>query len=245
MSDIRLTDDELAQGLRELGARLDIPPAPDLAPLVRARLEAPPRRRPWVYAAAALAVMLAGLALAQSEAVSRWLGVRGIRIILLDRAPRAPVVADLRLGRKVSLAEVRRAVPFRVLIPAALGNPDEIYLSDDRRVSLIYRARPDLPRAHETGVGLLVTEFQAEIDSSYFKKVASGSTRVESVTVGSGRGFWITGAHTLVYRDRTGTREDTLRLAGNVLIWERDGVTFRFESALPKEASLRIAESMR
>ncbi len=244
MSDIRPSDDNLAQALRDLGARLDVPPAPDLAPLVRARIEAQPRRRPWVYAAAVLAVLLAGLALAQSEAISRWLGVRGIKI-LFDRAPRARVVTDLRLGRQVSLAEVRRAVPFRVLIPAALGDPDEIYLSDDRRVSLIYKARPDLPRAHETGVGLLVTEFQAEIDPSYFKKIASGRTRIEAVAVGGGRGYWISGAHALVYRDPSGTREDVLRVAGNVLVWERGDLTLRFESALSKEASLRIAESMR
>ncbi|MGH2372715.1 MAG: hypothetical protein ACRDIC_04455 [bacterium] len=244
MIDIRPTDDELAEALRDLGPRLDVPPSPELAMRVRARLEARPRSRAWVYAAAALAVLLAGLALGQSVAISHWLGVRGIRIVL-DQGAHAPVVADLRLGRLVSLAEVRRAVPFRVLIPAALGDPDQIYVSEERRVSLVYKARPGLPRAHETGVGLLVTEFRAELDPSYLKKLASGSTRIEAVTFGGGQGYWISGAHTLVYRSPAGVREDVLRLAGSVLIWERDGVTFRFESALSKEGSLRIAKSMR
>ncbi len=245
MSDVRPTDDNLEQALRDLGARLDVPPTPDLASMVRARLEARPRqRRAWALAAAALVVLLTGLALAQSEAIGRWLGVRGIRI-QFGPPRRAPVAQDLRLGRQVSLTESRHAVPFPVLVPAALGEPDEVYVSDDRRVSLIYRARPDLPRAHETGVGLLVTEFRAEFDDVYLKKIASGGTRVEPVTVGSGQGYWISGAHALFYRDPTGVREDVLRVAGNVLVWERDGVTFRFESALSKDAALRIAESMR
>jgi hypothetical protein len=67
------------------------------------------------------------------------------------------------------------------------------------------------------------------------------------VAVGDGRGFWIEGdAHVFVYRDAAGEiRSDEYRLAGNVLLWEREGLTFRLESALGKEQALRIADGVR
>jgi len=67
-----------------------------------------------------------------------------------------------------------------------------------------------------------------------------------SVTVNGGRGFWIEGApHQIFYRDVNGQVHDRqLRLAGNTLIWEQDGLTLRLESALSKDEALRIAASV-
>src|SRR2546423_14621779 len=52
-----MPDDPLMTELRGLGARLSVPPAPDVREKVRARLLARPRRR-WRAVAAALAVAL-------------------------------------------------------------------------------------------------------------------------------------------------------------------------------------------
>jgi hypothetical protein len=38
---------------------------------------------------------------------------------------------------------------------------------------------------------------------------------------------------------------DTVRLAGNVLIWQRGSLTIRLESALPLRTALRIARTVR
>jgi hypothetical protein len=47
------------------------------------------------------------------------------------------------------------------------------------------------------------------------------------------------------YVDAEGrTLTDTVRLAGDVLLWESDGITYRIESALPLERVLEIASSM-
>ena len=38
---------------------------------------------------------------------------------------------------------------------------------------------------------------------------------------------------------------ETLRLEGNVLLWVRDGVTLRIESALSRDEAIHVAESIR
>jgi len=38
---------------------------------------------------------------------------------------------------------------------------------------------------------------------------------------------------------------ETLRLEGNVLLWVRNGVTLRIESALSRDEAIHVAESIR
>jgi hypothetical protein len=59
-------------------------------------------------------------------------------------------------------------------------------------------------------------------------------------------GYWLTGApHVISYVDADGVVVDeTVRLAGNVLLWEQDGVTFRIESLLSRAEALEIASSL-
>jgi hypothetical protein len=70
---------------------------------------------------------------------------------------------------------------------------------------------------------------------------------MQMVAVGGAGGYWIEGApHVLILRDYAGDdRRHPSRLAGNTLLWERDGVTYRLESALSRDEAIRIAESMR
>jgi hypothetical protein len=50
----------------------------------------------------------------------------------------------------------------------------------------------------------------------------------------------------VIFEDRSGNiREDALRLAGNVLLWERGPVVLRLEGDLPLGGMLEIARSMR
>ena len=75
------------------------------------------------------------------------------------------------------------------------------------------------------------------------------ATSIETVSVAGNPGFWIDGApHTFFLAcsevDSEECREERYRLAGNVLLWEDDGVVLRLESALSREASLAIAASL-
>lgn len=270
------SDAELEQALIDLGRRAVYPPTPDLARAVRRRLEAGSARRlhfgllggPWLFqprlspalAIAALALlMLAGAVLAASPpartAVADRLGLRGIAIVHQPTVPTptvTPVGASLRLGERVPLDEARRRVAYPVVVPTLpdFGPPDEVYVDESLasgQVALVYRARPGLPAAAETGVGLLITQFRGDLEPGFFAKGLGPETRLEQVTVNGSRGFWIEGKpHLFFYRDANGDiRDERVRLAGNVLLWEQGDLTLRLEGAVSRDEALRIAASVR
>jgi hypothetical protein len=66
------------------------------------------------------------------------------------------------------------------------------------------------------------------------------------VRVGADPGVWIAGRpHAFAYLDARGqARLETLRLAGNTLLWNHDGVLVRLEAAVSQHMALKIAASM-
>jgi hypothetical protein len=164
------------------------------------------------------------------------------------------VGANLRLGRRVGLGEVEAQVQYRVLRPtlSELGPPDEVYVGEPPpggQVAFVYRARPGLPDAAETGVGLLMMQFRGglETDPGSFMKMLGPGTSLEQVMVAGAGGLWIEGRlHTFFYRDARGQpQSESVRLAGNVLLWEQASLTLRLEGPLTKERALEIAASVR
>jgi len=270
-----LSDAELEQALTRLGEDLVFPPTPDLAGAVSARVRewppphvasravGAPRRLLWLAAAAVLAVLLGAIALFPEArtAIADRLGLRGVLIQWVEEMPTpapAPVGATMRLGRSVTLDEARETVDFPILVPdlAGFDDPDEVYLQgqgDDAMVSFVYAVRSDLPRGEIIGVGALLTQFRGTTERPFVEKGlrddgGAMQTELETVSVGDGPGFWISGApHTvfLVCREGNDCREERYRLAANVLLWEQDGLTLRLESALSREESLTIAASVR
>jgi hypothetical protein len=136
----------------------------------------------------------------------------------------------------VTLDEARRSVPFEVLVPPSGGRPVERVFLDRvaGAVSFVYCC-PEL----------LLTEFRGEA-IPYVQKIAGPDVRIEEVTVRGDRGLWIEGAHAVVFRDSSGIfRAEERRLAGNVLLWEHDGVTFRLEGDVDRGDALALAEDLR
>jgi hypothetical protein len=209
----------------------------------------------------ALAVFLAGLLTfspGAREAVADFLGIGGVHI----KQTQSPIPtslptglgSDLFLGHQVPIDQVGAEVAFHVLVPSApsLGSPDEVWLSrnvfPDGQVSLVYRARPGLPSAGPTGAGLLLTEFRASVNAGFLQKVVGEGTTLSAVRVKDRYpGFWIEGRpHEVMVVGPDGQPvPDTVRLAGNVLIWEQGGVTLRIESTLGLAQVLRLAASVR
>lgn len=94
----------------------------------------------------------------------------------------------------------------------------------------------------------LLTEFRGGLAPELIGKLAGGGTRVETVTVAGGApGIFLSGGpHAVFYRDPNGEiREETLRLAGNTLLWQRGELLLRLESALSRAEALRVARSVR
>ena len=215
---------------------------------------------------ALLAALLAGSAEVRTAVADR-LGLRGVQIGHLPFVPAPaptlvplPVGDRLSLGERLSLAAAGARFGAPVALPAALGEPDEVYLREPPAggmVSLIYRPRPGLPAAGSTGVGLLISQFRGALTPEFLGKGLGPDSRVEQVAVrdtapcglapdDGARALWIAGQpHLFFYRDRAGqVRDESVRLAGNVLLWERGDLTLRLEGALGRDEALRIAASL-
>lgn len=261
-----MREHELEAALTDLGERLAYPRPTRLGDAVLARLSEPRPRRWWDavlsprYALApAMATLLLILVISLAAvpgvraAADELLRLRGIDIYRTAATPSAPAASAAVPfpGQRVTLEEARIRAPFlRAPADARLGVPDHVYVDQTGagdRVTLVYVRRPDIPVSREAGVSAVVVAFRGRIDESLFAKVALPGTRVEEVTVNGGRGYWLEGnPHQFFYRDAAGNPSpETLRLAGNTLLWEQGGVTFRLEAQLTRDDALRIATTFR
>jgi hypothetical protein len=252
---------ELERELRELGRELEYPPTPDLAAAVGERLRAQrprlaPLRTRRIAIAAALALLLpAGAAAALPDfrdAVLEALGIKGVKI---ERSPtplpRTPV-GELDLGRRIAPSRAAALVDFDPAVAALreLGEPDAVY---HRRsppggaLSYVYRAGAGGARSAYTHDRLVLTEFRGDDSFLFARKVAGPGTTVRTVRVGRERGVWLAGEpHSFVYRDARGSFvTETLRLAGDTLLWQRGPLTLRLEGARSLAAALHVARSVR
>jgi hypothetical protein len=258
----------LERQLRVLGPQLAVPDAGGVAVAVRRRIESgavpigpidvptsptsPARRRVLVGIAVVL-VLVVGLTLAigrSRDAVADWLGLRGVEI---ERSPE-PVHglgSDLQLGRRVSLTEALDAVGFEPLVAARAQYraPDAVYLADTPaggRVTFAYAPRAGLPAAAGSGVGLLITEFEATIDEPVLRKTAGPDTTIEVLEINGQRAYWLAGEpHAVAFTDRDGKFfEDESRLAGNTLLFASGPRTVRIESGLTKAEAIAVAEGL-
>jgi hypothetical protein len=241
--------------LRALGRELEVPPASDLTAVVRQRLEGRAGRRRQVPALlpgaqrlrpawrAALVVVVAVLAVLlatpQGRAViSHVLRFAGVELRQGPGPMHSPASsASLPGERRMSLSEARRQVAFPILVPAALGRPDEVVVSDGGRIaSLVYRRTP-----YGT---VLIDEFAGHLDPVFFKKFVHFGD-VSQVVVNGTKGLWIKGPHELMYITREGkpATASSRLTAGNTLIWEIRHVALRLEGKLGKRTALDIADS--
>jgi hypothetical protein len=222
--------------LRALAAYLDFPPERDLAPAVRARLTARPQRRRTlvlVLAAALLAIAVAFAVPPARSAILRFFHLQGVTIEVVDELPQVKT-GPLELGRPISLAAARRTAGFRPLTSDLLGDPDRVTW-DGRQLWLRYG---------ETR--LLVSEFRDGEVSVFIKKVAGPGTTITPVVVNGSQGYFISGAEHFVYQQPNELiREERVRLARDVILFEAGPLTVRIEGDLTRAQGLRIARSFR
>ena len=158
----------------------------------------------------------------------------------------------LGLGTQVTLDEARARAGYPVVLPTdpLLGAPDEIYLravTNSTQVSFVYKSRAGIPVSADAGVSALVTEFSgATVDENFFGKVLDQNTTLTKVTVNGQPGFWIQGKPHFFFYNSSGTfQQESLRLAGNTLLWLRGDLLMRLEAQVDQATALRIAASFR
>ena len=240
--------------LRALSRELDVPPAHDATAAVLQRLDERAIRRhvpdlrtdflrPWLGWRAALLAVAAVLAVVIATPQGRAVVIHVLRFagIEVRQEPGPPQAlrnrASLPGQRSMSLAQARRHVSFPIGVPAALGRPSEVVVSDRGRVvSLIYRRTP---------YGLVrMDEFNGRLDQLVFEKFVH-VMRMTEVEVNGSRGLWIKGPQEIVYITRDGTpAAASARLTtGNTLIWGTRQVALRLEGNVSKTAAVAIADS--
>ena len=243
----------LEERLQDLGAAIAFPPTPPLGALVAERLRQP-RRQPWLGRRISRALALALLATILLVGIAAAIGIAlgGLRVVFGPApSPLPSILAGPGLGEPTTLAEARDRVTFSLRVPRlqGLGEPDLVYLAEPPAggaVTFLYRERDGFPADPSTHVGLIVTQFRADIGPDVFEKLINSGVRVTATRVNGTDAWWIAGGeHFFFYRDAQGNVVDTtLRLAGDTLIWEEGGVTHRVEGAPSLAAAIRVAESL-
>jgi hypothetical protein len=202
------------------------------------------RRRRLVAAVIIAVLLVAALTPPVRAAVAEWLRIGGVLITTGARpqstpGPRPPGVPTAPVGsREVSLEEVRAAVDFPVGVPAALGRPSRITLTDDRRVVGMDWVVDGAP--------VHLDQFDGTVSWVFLKQHWSIVTPTE---VDGADAAWLADPHEIVYIDRTGIeRRETARLSGPCLVWQPQladrRTTARLEGIAQLDAARTIAESL-
>jgi len=248
--------------LARAGADLEWPATPDMRARVRRGIAV---QRPWYgsrWALAAVAVIVILSALlaytpARTAIADLWANLhtsvkRTSALPTPSPLPPGPLGTRLGLGSQTTLAAARAGVTWHVLLPAGLGQPDEVYLQgppegpSQGEVTCVYGTRPGIHVSGQTGVSVLVTEARGAVNENFFGKTVGPGTTIEQVSVDGHQGWWISGQpHVFAFDDGTGNpRFETLRLATNTLIIDEGGTIVRIEGDLTRQQALDLAASL-
>lgn len=244
-----MPDLDLELALAGCGRDLSFPPTPDIVAAVARRLETVQRprrtRRRMLVLAFAAVLATAGVAAAVTASL------HGLGIVFVDRIPPVTPGKGLTLGLQVKEREARRLAGFRIVVPGPpLGPPAAWFVEDigsgansERAITLVWGARADLPPTRH-GVSVLATETPGTVEPDYSRKFIGPDSKLFSVTVNGAPGIWITGApHALAWSKGGQFETQSVRLVGNVLVWNRGGLLLRIEGARTLTEAKRLARS--
>ena len=220
----------------------------------------------------ALAVVVVVALPGPRHAVARWLGFDSVRIepgatvpttTLPPTTPASstiptqssasvtvpPIRVSLGLGPALSIDAAISQTGLPDPTPALLGRPQSVHVvtpPSAGQIVLVYGPSDLLPQSSVTGVGALVSVMPAHIDEGFFRKMLGSDATARSIEVGGASGFWIEGSpHQLLFDVGNGQLEqDSLRLATNTLLWERDGHVYRLEAGISLDTAMQIASSV-
>lgn len=257
MIDSYSIDPELEARLYDLGPVLSVPTGDALMDVVLDRVEQIDHDRPGrvrrhrrlvVALVAAAVALLALLAYPPTRtAIADRLGIGAVRFTVDQSNPSSPPgpatpgpVATTPTQQALAEAQAEVSFPIRLPDPALAGAPVHVETEPD----------PPVPGGLVSVAfeRFTLTEVAAQPDQqAVVNKDLGSDTRLELLTVNGRDGAWIAGApHAWAYLDPAGAvRTETIRRAGNVLLWEQGGVTFRIEGLESKADALQMAASLR
>jgi hypothetical protein len=228
---------ELERRLQELGGEIAYPATPRFELSFARRPVRFPALRPLALGFAILLAVLAGVLALSPGARSAFLEIfrlKGATVELVETLPEVEV-QTIDFGERVSLEEAELRVGFELV---ELGDPDAVFVRGTRMASLVY-GPVEKPR-------LVLTQLRGGVWDGMVKKVGSGGTRVENVTVDGERGLFISGdEHFVMFFDENGSiTDEPTYLAGTVLLWNRGDLLLRLEGDLTKAEALELARDV-
>jgi hypothetical protein len=220
---------ELERNLRALAAEVEWPPTPH----VQLRVAERPRRIPRLAIAIALVVLALAVAFAVPQARSailRFFHIGGVTIIRVDTLPPAQERAlSADLGTPISRTEAAHRLIASFRLPKVHGRP-HLYAYGNMVSTLLSTPQP-----------VLLSELRTGIPSGFPQKIVGPTTKLEMSTVRTADdAVWVAGGRHIVLMP-----DAPPRLAGNVLIWSYNGITFRLEGrSLDERTALKIAREI-
>jgi hypothetical protein len=256
--------------LQMVAREMRYPATPDIAQAVRARIATvpkgaarsspqPARLRLALISAALILIVLAGLMSVPRvrAAVLEFLQIGGIRI-LIPSATQTPTPAltplptrtllptptpgDLialdDLMGETTLAEAMETASFELRLPTYpenLGKPDRVFIQDmDGDMLILVWIEEENPNKARLILYQIAPESWAG---------TKGEPRViERTQVNGQPAVWVEGPHPFTLSD--GNQDFRRLIVGQALIWEENQVTYRLESYLSLDESIKIAESL-
>jgi hypothetical protein len=193
------------------------------------------RRQRGRTAAVVLALMLSLLAAPPVRAaIADWFSFAGV-VVRQDpnpgprSAPPAPTIAS-----STTLEAAKDLVNFEPVVPAALGPPQGVEVSQDRRLL-------SMSWNNDRDGRVRLDEFDGRLDNT-FAKTAHGA---EFTSVAGSFALWFSEPHSVVVLNPDGTsRTETARLAGHTLIWTNGNTTLRLEADISRARAIEIATSV-
>jgi hypothetical protein len=196
-----------------------------------------PRWRAALVAVLTVAALAA--AVPQSRAViAHVLRLDGVEVRQQPGPPPAPH-PSLPGEQRMPLNQARQHVAFPIIVPARLGQPSAVTVSDGGRVVTLAYDRTPYGQVR-------LDEFAGHLDQVYFEKFAL-IDHATKVRVNGTEGLWVTGPEEVVYVGSDGvTVQASARLTtGSTLIWGTPRVALRLEGGFSKAAALAVAASAR
>ncbi len=143
-----------------------------------------------------------------------------------------------KLGGETTLEDAQQEIGISIPLPTYppdLGQPDRVFLQDTGGWMLILVwLDPQQPDHVQMSLHMI------EEGSWSIQKFQP--TIIEETTVNGSRAIWTVGDYPLLLRN--GDLQLVRMIDGNVLIWEKDRVTYRLETDLELDEAIRIAESL-
>lgn len=266
-----MNETEFEKQLREIATGMEYPPTPDIAGFVTTRLrpvpgEGRPRlfSRPFAWSLTLLLILLSSLLLIPPAraAILEFIQIGVVRIFPRPRESLAEAIVTAtpdiltpttatpggtpsllipfldQIAGETKLANARQEASYPILLPSYpmdWGQPNHVYVQDANGVMTIL---------------VWMDAQQPERVALSLHFIPPGSWAIEKVhplvieetEVNGQRALWTEGPYPL--RLSNGDIRLTRLIEGHVLIWEKDGITYRLETELSLEEAIKIAESL-